>query len=135
YVYKGRCIAMQLFDAGLLGAGGGQPAREITFLQTVHGPVSGTVLVHGRPYAIAKMRSTRGHEPAGELAFSDLNSNRVHSPQQFFQAVNQFETTFNWPYIDNRQIGYFSSGRLPIRAPGVDPSLPTLGTGAYEWRG
>jgi acyl-homoserine lactone acylase PvdQ len=135
YLYRGRCRAMELFDAGQLGAGGGQPAREITFLQTVHGPVSGTVTVHGRPYAIAKMRSTRGHEPAGELALSDLDSNRVHSPQDFFRAVNQFETTFNWPYIDNRQIAYFSSGRLPIRAPGVDPSLPTLGTGAYDWRG
>jgi acyl-homoserine lactone acylase PvdQ len=135
YVYRGRCVPMQLFDAGLLGAGGGQPARELTFWQTVHGPVSGTATVHGRPYAIAKERSTRGREPAGELAFSDLNSNRVHSPQQFFRAANELETTFNWPYIDNHQIAYFSSGRLPILARGTDPSLPTLGTGAYDWRG
>ncbi len=135
YLYKGKCIAMHLFDAGLLGAGGGQPGREITFMETVHGPVSGTVTVQGQPYAIAKRRSTRGREPAGELAFSDLNSNRVHSPRQFFRAANQLETTFNWPYIDSRHIAYFSSGRLPILARGIDPSLPTLGTGAYEWRG
>ncbi len=135
YLYKGKCIAMQSFDAGLLGAGNGQPAREITFMQTVHGPVSGTVTVRGRPYAIAKERSTRGREPAGELAFSDLNSNRVHSPRQFFRAANELETTFNWPYIDSKHIAYFSSGRLPILARGTDPSLPTLGTGAYDWRG
>ena len=135
YLYKGRCIAMELFDAGLLGPGNGEPAREITFLQTVHGPVSGTVTVQGKPYAIARARSTRGREPAGELAFSDLDSNRVHSPRQFFRAANQLETTFNWPYIDDKHIAYFSSGRLPIPAPGTDPNLPTLGTGAYEWRG
>jgi acyl-homoserine lactone acylase PvdQ len=135
YLYKGKCIAMQFFDAGLLGAGDGEPARELIFLQTVHGPVSGTVTVNGRPYAIAKRRSTRGREPAGELAFSDLDSNRVHSPEQFFRAANELETTFNWAYIDDKQIAYFSSGRLPILARGTDPSLPTVGTGAYEWRG
>ncbi len=135
YLYKGRCRPMRLFDAGKLGAGAGEPARELTFYETVHGPVSGTVTVHGRPYAVTLARSTRGDEPAGELALSDLDSNRVHSPQQFFRAVNQFGTTFNWPYIDSRQIAYFSSGRLPIMAPGTDPSLPTLGTGKYDWRG
>jgi len=135
YLYKGRCRAMKFFDAGRLGPGDGQPARELTFYETVHGPVSGTVTVHGRPYAVALDRSTRGDEPAGELALSDLDSNRVHSPQEFFRAVNQFGTTFNWPYIDSRQIAYFSSGKLPIMAPGTDPSLPALGTGKYDWRG
>jgi acyl-homoserine lactone acylase PvdQ len=135
YFYKGRCRAMQLFDAGLLGAGDGQPARELKFYETAHGPVSGTVTVHGRPYAVALDRSTRGDEPEGEIALSELDSNEVHSPQQFFQAVNHFGTTFNWPYIDSKHIAYFSSGRLPIMAPGTDPSLPTLGTGKYDWRG
>jgi acyl-homoserine lactone acylase PvdQ len=135
YVYNGRCRAMKLFDAGQLGAGDGQPAREVTFLQTVHGPVQGTVTVHGRPYAVTLDRSTRGDEPMGELALSDLDSNRVHSPQQFFRAVNQFGTTFNWPYIDSQHVAYFSSGRLPIMAKGTDSSLPALGTGKYDWRG
>jgi acyl-homoserine lactone acylase PvdQ len=135
YWYKGRCRAMRLFDAGQLGAGDGQPARELTFYETVHGPVSGTVTVHGRPYAVAFDRSTRGHEPTGELALSALDSNRVHSPQQFFRAVNHFGTTFNWPYIDSKHIAYFSSGRLPIMARGTNPSLPALGTGKYDWRG
>jgi acyl-homoserine lactone acylase PvdQ len=135
YMYKGRCRAMQLFDAGLLGAGDGQPAHQLTFYETVHGPVSGTVTVHGRPYAVALDRSTRGDEPTGEIALSDLDSNRVHNPQQFFRAINHFGTTFNWPYVDSKHIAYFSSGRLPIMAPGTDPSLPALGTGKYDWRG
>jgi acyl-homoserine lactone acylase PvdQ len=135
YVHNGQCIAMTHFDAGLLGATKTEPARELEFMETVHGPVSGTVTVGGQPYAVAKERSTRGREPAGELAFSDLDSNRVHSPTQFFEAANELETTFNVPYVDSTHIAYFSTGRLPILASGTDPSLPTLGTGQYDWRG
>jgi acyl-homoserine lactone acylase PvdQ len=135
YFYRGRCRAMTRFTAGVLKGTGGQPDRTIAYWQTVHGPVSGTVTVHGRPYAIATLRSTRGREPASALALADLNDNSVHSPQTFFDAANEMETTFNLFYIDAKNIAMFSTGRLPIRAPGVDPSLPTLGTGQYDWRG
>ena len=135
YVYKGRCRSMKLFDAGMLGAGDGQPAHEVRFLR--ERPRADQRHRHRprRPYAVALDRSTRGDEPTGELALSDLDSNRVHSPKQFFRAVNHFGTTFNWPYIDSKHIAYFSSGKLPIMAPGTDPSLPALGTGKYDWRG
>src|SRR2546423_12925584 len=46
YMFKGRCIAMNPFDAGLLNG------RPVAFKQTVHGPVSGTATVGGKPYAI-----------------------------------------------------------------------------------
>jgi acyl-homoserine lactone acylase PvdQ len=134
YVYKGECIAMTTFDAGKLGPGPGGE-HEVFFKETVHGPVSGTVTVGGAPYAVATERSTRGREPAGELAFSAMDSNEVHSPEQFFEAANKLETTFNMAYLDNEHIGYFSSGRLPVLAAGTDPSLPTLGTGEYDWKG
>jgi acyl-homoserine lactone acylase PvdQ len=135
YEYNGECIAMTNFDAGLLGAGNGEPAHEVSFKETVHGPVTGTVTIGGQPYAIAKDRSTRGHEPEGELAFSALDSNVVHSPQQFFEAANELGTTFNMAYLDNKDIAYFSTGRLPVLAAGTDASLPTLGTGQYDWKG
>jgi acyl-homoserine lactone acylase PvdQ len=135
YEFNGKCIAMTTFHAGTLGATKTEAAREVTFLETVHGPVSGTVTVGGQPYAVARDRSTRGREPAGELAFSDFDSNRVHSPEQFFKAANNLETTFNIPYVDSSHIAYFSAGHLPVLAPGTDPSLPTFGTGEYEWRG
>ncbi len=135
YVYKGRCRPMGSFDAGTLGAGGGEPARQIAFRQTVHGPVSGTVTVGGRPYAVTSKRSTRGREPMSAIGFADLNTNRVRSARDFSRVMNQVEYTFNWHYADNRDIAFFSSGRLPVRARGTDPSLPTLGTGSHEWRG
>jgi hypothetical protein len=42
---------------------------------------------------------------------------------------------FNFFYVDDRDIAHVSVGRLPLRASGTDPSLPTVGTGEYEWRG
>jgi hypothetical protein len=43
--------------------------------------------------------------------------------------------TFNWFYADDQDTGYFVSGGDPIRAAGVDPDLPTWGTGGAEWQG
>jgi len=129
YMYNGECVPMHLFNAGLLAG------KPISFYETVHGPVSGTVLVHGEPYAIANDRADRGREPAGEIAFSKLDSNKVHNPTEFFEAANELETTFNMAYLDNEHIAYFSTGRLPKLAAGTNPSLPTLGTGEYDWKG
>ena len=135
YEYNGECIPFTTFDAGKLGAGESEPAREVIFKESVHGPISGTAMVGGQIYAIATDRSTRGREPAGEVAFSKMDSNKVHNPTQFFEAANELETTFNMSYVDNEHIAFFSTGRLPITAPGTDPSLPTLGTGEYDWKG
>ena len=49
--------------------------------------------------------------------------------------MNQVEFAFNWVYADNKDIAYFSSGRLPLRPPNVDLGLPTNGNGTEEWRG
>jgi acyl-homoserine lactone acylase PvdQ len=135
YEYEDQCIPMTTFDAGELGASGSEPAHEVYFKESVYGPVSGTVTVKGAPYAVANDRADRGREPAGELAFSRLDSEWVHSPEQFFEAANELGTTFNMAYLDSQNIAYFSAGRLPIPAPGTDPSLPTLGNGEYNWRG
>ena len=134
YRYNGACVPMTTFDAGVLRAGAGQPDQEVTFRETVHGPVSGTATVGGKPYAITTKRSTRGREPASAVAFVHLNENDVNA-RSWASVMNHVEFTFNWLYVDDEHIAYFSSGRLPKRAPGTDPSLPTLGTGAYEWRG
>ena len=49
--------------------------------------------------------------------------------------MSAVEFSFNWFYADDRDIAFFSSGRLPLRAPGTDPALPTSGTGDSDWRG
>jgi acyl-homoserine lactone acylase PvdQ len=136
YLYKGRCRPMRRVDAGRLAAGGGQPAQRLVYRETVHGPVSGTVTVGGRPYAVASARSTRGRDTSGSVfAIEALNANRVRSARDFTRVMDRMELTFNWFYADDRDVAYFSSGRLPLRARGVRPGLPTLGTGRHEWRG
>ena len=134
YLHNGECVPMTTFDAGLLRAGGGEPDQQVSFRETVHGPVSGTATVGGKFYAITTKRSTRGREPASALAFRDLNNNDVDA-RRFDSVMNQVEYTFNWFYVDDEHVAYFSSGRLPKRARGTNPDLPTLGTGKYEWRG
>jgi acyl-homoserine lactone acylase PvdQ len=135
YRFRGKCLEMTTFDAGFLGPGGGEPGRQIVFRETVHGPVIGYATVDGRRVAISQKRSTRGREALSAFGFVDLNTNKVNSAKSFFTAMNQIEFTFNWFYADNRDIAMFSSGRLPKRHPQIDPGLPTIGTGKYEWKG
>ena len=135
YLYKGTCRQMTVTDAGRLGAGNGEPAQQVRYRQTVHGPVIGYATVDGRRVAISHKRSTRGRETLSLRAFNDLNSNRVRSAKTFFRSINHLEHTFNAFYADDRDIAMFSTGRLPIRPSNVDPSLPPRGTGEFEWRG
>jgi hypothetical protein len=134
YVYKGECRPFRTVFAGTLRQLN-QPDRRVEFPQSVHGPISGTVTAGGKPYAVALKRSTYGRDALSALAFADLNANKVRSARDFARVMSQVEFTFNWHYIDNRDIAFFSSGRLPLRARGTNPSLPTIGTGQYEWRG
>jgi acyl-homoserine lactone acylase PvdQ len=134
YLYRGQCEPMRRFFVGTLRAQG-QPDQPITYYETTHGPVVGYATVSGRRVAISAQRSTRGRELLSTRAFYDLNTGRVTSARDFLQTMNGVEFSFNWLYADDRDIALFSSGRLPVRAPGTDPALPTVGTGDFDWRG
>jgi acyl-homoserine lactone acylase PvdQ len=135
YRYKGKCIRMKRMDAGTLKGQNGQPDERLVFMQTVHGPVSGNVTVGGKQYAVAFSRSTRGRDIFSAPAIMKLNTNKVRSAKDFVRTLNGIEFTFNLFYADNRDIAFISAGRLPIRAKGTFPGLPTLGTGKYDWKG
>jgi len=134
YMYKGICRPMKNFFAGTLKATSTEPEQAVSFKETVHGPVSGTVTVQGKPYAIANLRSSRGREATAGFIGSALNGG-PRSPKDFIAGARGFGFTFNLFYVDHKNIAFISTGRLPIRAPGTNPSLPTLGTGQYDWRG
>jgi acyl-homoserine lactone acylase PvdQ len=134
YLYRGECRAMTMFDAGALRKSG-SPDREIVFHETVHGPVQGYATVAGRRVALALARTTRGRELASTRPFYELDTQQVRSARDFVRTMAGVEFAFNWFYADSKDIAMFSSGRLPVRAPGTDPALPTDGTGAYDWRG
>ncbi len=129
YMFRGRCRAMRIFDAGSLAG------KEIKFPVTVHGPVIGTATVHGKPYALARKRSTYGQDVLSLGALKAMTEGRATSPPRFWKYANRFGFTFNWGYVSRKATSFFSSGLLPVRARGLDRRLPTLGTGGYEWRG
>jgi acyl-homoserine lactone acylase PvdQ len=129
YVYRGQCRAMTTFDAGTLD---GVPQ---VYPITVHGPVFGTVTVGGKPYAIARQRSTYGEDGNSLAALHDMTTGRGRTVNGFFDSANEFGFTFNWGYANRDTTAYFSSGKLPRRAPHTNKLLPTLGTGNFDWRG
>jgi acyl-homoserine lactone acylase PvdQ len=129
YVYAGQCRPFQTVNAGVLAG------QAISFQQSVHGPVIGTATVGGKPYALARKRSTYGRDALNLGALKDMTEGKARTPQAFYRVANQFGFTFNWGYVSRRATAFFSSGRLPVRAPGLDRRLPTLGNGDYEWRG
>jgi acyl-homoserine lactone acylase PvdQ len=130
YRYKGRCRSMRTVDAGTLAG-----RERIVYRTTVHGPVTGYATVNGRPVAIARKRSSYHRDALWTLPFRDATLGRIRSAEDLFRSANRQPYTFNVAYADDRDIAMFSAGRLPLRHPHVDPRLPTLGTGRYEWRG
>ena len=132
YEYNGECRDMNYFDAGVLK---GNPDTHVAYYRTVHGPVVGYTTVDGRRVALTRKRASYGRDALDLLFYRDLALGKVHNVQEFFRAANQTPQTFNSFYVDDRDIGLFTSGHVPIRPPDVDPGLPIDGRGKHEWRG
>ena len=129
YVFRGKCLAMQRFDAGSLDG------KEFVFYRTVHGSVFGYARVHGRTVALSRRRSSYGKDALDLLFYHDLSHGLVHNVHQFFHAANLTPQTFNSFWVDDKNIGVFTSGLIPIRPSNVDPALPIDGRGGEEWKG
>lgn len=133
-LYKGQCVAMKHFVAGTLRSVAG-PDVDVAYDETPHGPVVGYATVAGERVAIAQRRSTRGREMLSLRYLWELDTGRVRSARDFVRTVSGIEFSFDFLYADDRDIAFYSTGRLPLRAPATDPALPTIGTGEYDWRG
>jgi acyl-homoserine lactone acylase PvdQ len=132
YMFRGKCIPMvnEQFPDGSSG-----PVHEIHL--TVHGVVQGwTTARHGKPVAVVNQRSTYNHDVDSVIGFLHWGQPALtHNARSWMTGASEVDYTFNWFYVDNRDIAYYVSGRDPVRAPDVDPNLPTWGTGGSEWRG
>ena len=128
YLYRGQCLPMRRFVAGTLRSAGA-PDQPIAFYETGHGPVVGYATAGGTKVAVSLQRSTRGRELLSAQAFYGINTGKVTSAVTFVKTLAKVEFSFNWFYADDRDIALFSSGRLPVRAPGTDPGLTDPGDG------
>jgi acyl-homoserine lactone acylase PvdQ len=103
-----------------------------------YGPlVARGTLVDDTPIAIATLRSTYRNELGSARGFRRINDpDAINGYDSFRQAMGGgVDYTFNWFYIDQKDIGYQHSCKCPQRAQGVDPYLPTLGDGSFDWQG
>ncbi|TME20522.1 MAG: penicillin acylase family protein [Chloroflexi bacterium] len=147
YVYNGACTPMYERtdrEVAKTSAGGPNPPQVITIQieRTVHGPVVGRTYAKDPqtgstiPVAVSYQRSTFFDELGSAPAFLDWNSpDQVQSAADFMRAAAKETGTFNWFYADANDIAYYSSGKMPLRAAGVDPNFPSWGTGQWEWSG
>jgi acyl-homoserine lactone acylase PvdQ len=133
YMFRGRCRNMQFFDAGKLTNGG--TTSEVTFWRTIHGPVFGYARAHGKLVALTHKRASYGKDVLDQLFYYKLGHGQVHNVHQFFRAASLTPQTFNSFYMDDQNIGVFTSGLVPIRPTNADQDLPLNGTGHEEWRG
>jgi hypothetical protein len=104
-----------------------------------YGPlVARGTLMDDTPIAIATLRSTYRNELGSARGFRRINDPgfMTNGYASFRQAMGDgVDYTFNWLYIDQHDIGYQHSCKCPQRALGVDPYLPTLGDGQFDWQG
>ena len=117
----------------------GTAAPSVVRLQvqrTRHGIVQGRTTVEGKPVALVLERSTYGQELDSAVGFARINNpDFTRDAASFQRAFQGVDYTFNWFYVDDRDISYFHSGLLPLRAAGVSSDLPRYGDRAYDWQG
>lgn len=141
YEYHGTCTPMEAVErddswsptvADSTAAG----SYKLITYRTKYGLVRYRATVGGTPVAYTSLRSSYRHEVDSIVGFEMLNDpNVVHSATTFQQAVSHINYTFNWFYVDSKDIAYYNSGVNPVRPAGVDPNLPTWAKPQYEWVG
>ena len=139
YMFKGKCKEMesrteQFIVKPSAGSPGPPGLEERTFYRTVHGPVFERGKVNGKPVAFVKQRFFWKRETDSIPQFYKWNA-EVDSIADFKAAASKFTMSFNTFYADHKDIGYFHVGFYPRRPEGYSPSLPTWGTGKWEWGG
>ena len=142
YMFNGTCTAMNenTFTEVCVPKPGGQ-GQPVTITHniftTVHGVVQGWTTVNGgKPAAVVNQRSTWGAEVDSGIGFMRWNMpTQTKDVTSWMNGAGSIDYTFNWFYVDISTIGYYQSGKLPIRPSNVPPNVPTWGTGVAEWQG
>lgn len=118
-----------------LGSSGGLLPQTVNryILRTHYGPVFALATVGGAPVAISTQRSTFYGELDTAIPFALATTPTVKGAQSFIDLFNGITGTFNWLYVDQKDVGYIQSGLLPVRDPQTMPDLPAWGDGRFDW--
>jgi acyl-homoserine lactone acylase PvdQ len=141
YVYHGHCLPMQTIGHSIAWAPNAAdqtaPGSETLQAQrTNYGIVYAHGTVAGQPVAFTHLRTTYGHEIDSALGFYEYdNPDLIHSVGDLMRAAYKIGYTFNWLFADDRDIAMITTGAEPIRAPGVDGTLPVRARPQFEWQG
>ena len=147
YLFNGTCTPMyERTDVQLGKPSPGSPDPPVLLTiqieRTVHGPVTGRTTAidpatgQAVPVAVSSQRSTFGDELGAAPAFLEWNDpDLIHGATDFQRAAGKETGTFNWTYVDARDVAFYMAGKLPVRHPRIDPNFPTWGTGEWEWQG
>lgn len=123
----------------MLPSAAGSGAPQVVRLQvqrTRHGIVQSRTTVGGVPVALVLQRSTYGSELTSAVGFARINDpGFTRDAASFQRAFDGVDYVFNWFYVDDRDISYFGSGLLPVRAAGANPDLPRWGDREFDWQG
>ncbi|TFV65031.1 UNVERIFIED_ORG: penicillin acylase family protein [Bacillus sp. AZ43] len=141
YLDDGRCVAMdrrvhEQVALPTLGGAGAPQVLKFLVLRTEQGIVQLRTTVDGEPVGVVLQRSTYHRELDSVVGFERLgNPEHTRDAESFQEAAAAIDYTFNWFYADDRDIAYYSSGLLPVRAEGTDPHLPRWAGEEYDWQG
>ena len=120
-------------------AGGVPPTAlvvEMTTQRTDSGIVQARGTINEKPVAFTALRASFNREVDSALTYVEMSDpKRINSARDFQRAFARFTFTFNWFYLDNKDIAFQLGGAHPLRAQHTDPDLPVWGTGKWDWRG
>jgi penicillin G amidase len=131
YWYKGAWKRMERRTERFKVKDGATVTHEVAW--TIHGPVIAWDAENGTAYA--QQMGVHGRELDTWVAFAEMG--RAKSLAEFREkGVDRLGWNLGACYGgEDGTIAYFEAGALPKKAAGVDPRLPTPGTGEYEWTG
>ncbi len=99
---------------------------------TVHGPVIRRENGDGIAYTVKNAMD--GNEIAGLVGILELNRGRTF--EDYKAASLRMVGSMNVNYAGtDKHIAIMHAGLVPVRPQGLDPRLPTPGTGEFEWQG
>jgi acyl-homoserine lactone acylase PvdQ len=141
YIKNGTCVALEIWDHTVDApkTALAPEARQVTWTvqRSEYGPLLWRgLLADGTPIAIAERRSTYQREVSSAFGFKRLNDpDFMHDGVDKFReaAGSGIDYTFNWFYVDDRDIAFQDSCRCPLRAEHTDPSLPVLAGSEFDW--